>query len=170
MSTWIKLLESTNDLYGYLKWNNGRKMFDPILSQTGWANGNIMMSSLGIGYLLIYSVYIGLHLLQMVWRRVQLVCQRTPSLPSSDWWPTSSACWWRWPISPTHFRPQRSLISNRRARIERQPTGLAPCIGRSFVGHVATYRCLWNWRWHLPWDFLSDLPRSWLRFRRRPLR
>lgn len=60
-------------------------MFDPILSQTGWANGNIMMSSLGIGYLLIYSVYIGLHLLQMVWRRVQLVCQRTPSLPSSDW-------------------------------------------------------------------------------------
>lgn len=127
------------------------------------------MTCIGIGF----SVYVGLHLLQMVWRRVRLVCRRTPSLPSSDWWPTASACWWRWPISPTRFRPQRSLILNHRARIERQPIGLAPCTGRSFVGHVARYRCLLYWRWNLPWywpwDFLWDLPRSWLRFRRRPL-
>lgn len=141
-------------------------MFDPIPSQTGQIDGNKTMSSLEIEF----SVYVGLYLLQMVWQRVRLVCQRTPSLPSSDWWPTASACLWRWPISPTHFRPQRLLILNRRAQIERQPIGLAPCISQRFVGHVATYRCLLYWPWHLLWDFLWDLPRSWLRFRWRPLR
>lgn len=109
----------------------------------------------------------------MVWQRVQWVCQRTPSLPSSDWWPTASACWWRWPIWPIRFRLQLSLISNRKERIGRRPIGPAPCKDRRSFGHVVTCRWLWHLKWHLPWywpwNFLWNLPRSWLRFRRRPL-